>query len=329
MKEISKVKTYLDGNVESLISEFKILKKLHYTLISNLYFSYQDKEYIYLILDYLSGGTLRIYCPESNCKIQIFSEIQIKFLISNIVLSLEYIHKHGIIHRDLKPENLLFDEEGYLHLSDFGISKKYNPEKSQILDISGTPGYISPELIKGEPQNFCSDFFALGIITYELIFGKRPFRGKNKDEIAENILNKNINLNANNMKEKFSIDAADFVNRLLRKKNKQRLGSRGIEEIKNHKWFEDIDWNSIEYKNIDTEEIGIVNILKENENKNKNIEDINFKNEIEKYNSILNKINKEKIFKNFFFNYNDNKNENNKNNIVFNDFEENFNEDED
>ena len=329
MKEISKVKTYLDGNVESLISEFKILKKLHYTLISNLYFSYQDKEYIYLILDYLSGGTLRIYCPESNCKIQIFSEIQIKFLISNIVLSLEYIHKHGIIHRDLKPENLLFDEEGYLHLSDFGISKKYNPEKSQILDISGTPGYISPELIKGEPQNFCSDFFALGIITYELIFGKRPFRGKNKDEIAENILNKNINLNANNMKEKFSIDAADFVNRLLRKKNKQRLGSRGIEEIKNHKWFEYIDWNSIEYKNIDTEEIGIVNILKENENKNKNIEDINFKNEIEKYNSILNKINKEKIFKNFFFNYNDNKNENNKNNIVFNDFEENFNEDED
>ena len=329
MKEISKVKTYLDGNVESLISEFKILKKLHYTLISNLYFSYQDKEYIYLILDYLSGGTLRIYCPESNCKIQIFSEIQIKFLISNIVLSLEYIHKHGIIHRDLKPENLLFDEEGYLHLSDFGISKKYNPEKSQILDISGTPGYISPELIKGEPQNFCSDFFALGIITYELIFGKRPFRGKNKDEIAENILNKNINLNENNMKENFSIDAADFVNRLLRKKNKQRLGSRGIEEIKNHKWFEYIDWNSIEYKNIDTEEIGIVNILKENENKNKNIEDINFKNEIEKYNSILNKINKEKIFKNFFFNYNDNKNENNKNNIVFNDFEENFNEDED
>ena len=329
MKEISKVKTYLDGNVESLISEFKIVKKLHYTLISNLYFSYQDKEYIYLILDYLSGGTLRIYCPESNCKIQIFSEIQIKFLISNIVLSLEYIHKHGIIHRDLKPENLLFDEEGYLHLSDFGISKKYNPEKSQILDISGTPGYISPELIKGEPQNFCSDFFALGIITYELIFGKRPFRGKNKDEIAENILNKNINLNANNMKEKFSIDAADFVNRLLRKKNKQRLGSRGIEEIKNHKWFEYIDWNSIEYKNIDTEEIGIVNILKENENKNKNIEDINFKNEIEKYNSILNKINKEKIFKNFFFNYNDNKNENNKNNIAFNDFEENFNEDED
>ena len=296
MKEISKVKTYLDGNVESLISEFKILKKLHYTLISNLYFSYQDKEYIYLILDYLSGGTLRIYCPESNCKIQIFSEIQIKFLISNIVLSLEYIHKHGIIHRDLKPENLLFDEEGYLHLSDFGISKKYNPEKSQILDISGTPGYISPELIKGEPQNFCSDFFALGIITYELIFGKRPFRGKNKDEIAENILNKNINLNENNMKEKFSIDAADFVNRLLRKKNKQRLGSRGIDEIKNHKWFEYIDWNSIEYKNID---------------------------------SILNKINKEKIFKNFFFNYNDNKNENNKNNIVFNDFEENFNEDED
>ena len=326
MKEISKVKTFIDGNVESLISEFNILKKLHYPLISNLYFSFQDKEYIYLILDYLSNGSLRIYCPEANPPVHIFSEIQIKFLISNIILSLEYIHKHGIIHRDLKPENLLFDEEGYLHLTDFGISKIYNPEKYEILDISGTPGYISPELINGEPQNFTSDFFALGIITYELIFGKRPFRGNNKDEIAENILNKNINLNENNMKEKFSIDAADFVNRLLRKKNKQRLGSRGIEEIKNHKWFEDVDWNSIEYKNIDTDEIGIINILKKNWNKNQNFDDINFKNEIDKYNSILNQINKEKIFKNFFFNYNDNKN---KNNREYNDFEGNFNENND
>ena len=116
MKEISKVKTYLEKNIESLTSEFNILKKINYPLITNLYFSYQDKEYIFLILDYLSGGTLRSHIPETPPPNPLFSEPQIKFLISNIILSLEYIHNKGIIHRDLKPENLLFDEEGYLHL---------------------------------------------------------------------------------------------------------------------------------------------------------------------------------------------------------------------
>ena len=324
MKEISKVKTYLDGNVESLISEFNILKKLHYSLLSNLYYAYQDKENIFLILDFLPGGTLRSHLPESNTKKSIFSEIQIKFLLSNIILSLEYIHNNGIIHRDLKPENLLFDDEGYLHLTDFGISKIYYPEKSKILDVSGTPGYISPEMIRGEPQNFVSDFFAMGIVAYELIFGKRPFEGNNKDEIAENILNKNINLNEDNMRKNFSIDAADFVNRLLKKKNKQRLGSRGIDEIKSHKWLEDVDWTSVEYKNIDTKDIGIIKILNKYNGKNKDIEDIDFKSQIDRYNSILNKINKENIFKNFYFKFDENeKNDNN------DDFVDNLNENDD
>jgi serum/glucocorticoid-regulated kinase 2 len=306
MKEISKVKTYLDGNIESLISEFNILKRLSHPFISNLYFSFQDKEYIFLILDYLSGGTLRSYYHI------IFTENQTKFLISNIILSLEYIHKSSIIHRDLKPENLLFDDQGYLHLIDFGISKIYNSNE-KILDISGTPGYISPEIILGYPQNFVSDFFGLGIITYELIFGKRPFNGKNKDDIADNILNKKINLDKNNMKKNYSIDAADFINRLLRKKNNQRLGSKGIDEIKNHKWFEDVDWISLEYKNIDTNELGILQIIKKE--RNENIEDINIKNKIEKYNTILNKINKENYFIDFYFNYNDKKNEKENENI--------------
>ena len=315
MKEISKVKTFLEGNIESLISEFNILKKLHYILISNLYFSYQDNEYIFLILDYLPGGTLRNQIPDTPSLI--FSENQIKFLISNIILSLEYIHNQGIIHRDLKPENLLFDNEGYLHLTDFGISKIYNSENTKIFDISGTPGYISPEIIKREPQNFVSDFFGLGVIVYELIFGKRPFEGKNKDEIAENILNKKIYLNEKNMKKNFSGDAADFINKLLQKKNKQRLGSRGIDEIKSHKWLEDIDWISIEYKNIDAGNLGILDILKRNQNNNNNkiLEDFNFKSKIDKYNNILNKINKENIFKNFFYNYIDEKNKDDNGNI--------------
>ena len=103
---------------------------------------------------------------------------------------------------------------------------------------------------------------------------------------------------------------------------------RGIDEIKNHKWLENIDWISIEYKNIDTNDFGILNALKINENINKNIIDLNFKNKMERYSSILNKINKENYFKNFYFNFNDNKNKE-RNKIYLNeDFEDNINEDE-
>ena len=118
------------------------------------------------------------------------------------------------------------------------------------------------------------------------------------------------------MKKNFSGDAADFINKLLQKKNKQRLGSRGIDEIKSHKWLEDIDWISIEYKNIDTGNLGILDILKRNQNNNNKIlEDFNFKSKIDKYNNILNKINKENIFKNFFYNYIDDKNKDDNGNI--------------
>ena len=126
---------------------------------------------------------------------------------------------------------------------------------------------------------------------------------------------------------KFSMDAADFINKLLKKKNKQRLGSRGIDEIKNHKWLDDIDWINIEYKNIDTNDIGILKILKRNQIGNNNIEDINFKSIIDKYSSILNKINKENIFKDFYFNYIEIKNKDEKENKFFTDDEEDENYD--
>ena len=137
MKEMSKVKIYLKKSLSSILLEKQILSSLHYSLISNLNFSFQDKEYLYLILDYLPGGDLRYYM---NGKI-IFNESQIKFFISNILLSLKYIHNNNILHRDIKPENLVFDDKGYLHLTDFGISRKIRNGK-YILEKSGTPGYI-------------------------------------------------------------------------------------------------------------------------------------------------------------------------------------------
>ena len=166
MKEMSKVKIYLNKSLSSILSEREKLSTLHYSLISNLYFSFQDKEYLYLILDYLPGSDLRYYMI-IDIK---FKESHIKFFISNLILSLRYVHNNYILHRDIKPENLVFDEKGYLHLIDFCISRRIKKGRA-ILDKSGTPPYISPEVLLKKPQNFSSDCFSVGVICYELLMG--------------------------------------------------------------------------------------------------------------------------------------------------------------
>ena len=218
MKEISKVKAFLKKSLNLIRTEKSILKSIHYNLIANLYFSFQDKDFLYLILDYYSGGDLRFYL-EQNIQ---FEENQIKFFVANIVLSLRYLRKNNILHRDIKPENLVFDKKGYLNLTDFGISKKVKSNKL-IKDMSGTPGYMSPEILLEKNQTFSSDYFSVGIVIYELIFLQRPFDGKTKQELADNILHKSIDLTKDQLPINFtnsstSNDLVDFINRLLRRK---------------------------------------------------------------------------------------------------------------
>lgn len=93
----------------------------------------------------------------------------LEFIVSCIVLALEYIHSKNIIHRDLKPENIVFEESGYVRVTDFGVARKRKEENSD--ETSGTPGYMSPEIICRMNHSFEADFFALGVIVYELMFG--------------------------------------------------------------------------------------------------------------------------------------------------------------
>lgn len=96
-----------------------------------------------------------------------------EFIIACIVLALEYIHKNKIIHRDLKPENILFDTKGYVKLTDFGIARIYSNNNHS--DTSGTPGYMAPEVIKGQQHGYSADYFALGIVLHEMMLGKVTF----------------------------------------------------------------------------------------------------------------------------------------------------------
>ena len=297
MKEVSKVKAYIKKSISAIIYEKHILSKLNYKFIANLNFSFQDEEYLYLILDFFPGGDLRFYMNKGI----IFSEIQIKFFISNLILSLNYIHNNNIIHRDIKPENLVLDENGYTRITDFGIAKKKSDFKKMKGDTSGTPGYMAPEVMRGVVHSFEVDFFAVGIVAYEFMKGKRPYNGKNRKEIKEEMLMKELGIKEEEIPEGWTKESVDFINKLIIRKKENRMGYNGIKEVKEHPWIKYYPWDMILSKTLPSPFIP----------QNKDNFDLRYCAKTEKigqetkirYEEILMDDNYKNIFKDFYFNY--------------------------
>ena len=98
------------------------------------------------------------------------------------------MHNNGVIHRDIKPENLLLDEQGYVRITDMGISRLWSPDNAS--DTSGTPGYMAPEVMCRQNHGIAVDYFGLGILLFEFMTGKRPYVGKTRKEIRDRIFEK-------------------------------------------------------------------------------------------------------------------------------------------
>ena len=228
-------------NLKNIKNERDLLSQLNHPFIVNLHFSFQNTNYLYLILDLYTGGDLRYHLFHKNY----FEEIQTKFIISNIILGLEYCHSNLIIHRDIKPENIILDNNGYTHITDFGIAMQQSKNATQV---SGTPAYMAPEALFGKAQTIVSDYYSLGVLTFELIFGVKPYNGKNREEIKEKVKNKEIVLNkrSKNIKEKLSKESIDFISKLMQSDPNKRLGYLGgINDIKKHPWLININWKEL------------------------------------------------------------------------------------
>ena len=239
MKQMSKAKLIEQNCYEDMIYERDLESNLDYPFLASLIFSFQDKDYIYMIHDLMSGGDLRYWYIQKK----IFNEKECKFLVACIILALEYLHANKIIHRDLKPENIIFDKYGYIHIADFGIAKMLNNEpEEKLIHLSGTPGYMAPETIFKEKHSYTSDFFSLGVIMYEMIFKKRPFIGKNRQEIKEKMAKTQIKIKE--IPKGWSPEIIDFINKLLIKNPEERLGNKGFSELKFHPWLRFYDWKS-------------------------------------------------------------------------------------
>ena len=317
LKEMSKLKIIERKSEYSINFEREILSKLHNPFIVNMYYAFQDNNNLYLVMDYLKGGDLRFHLTRHIH----FSEEQSRFFICNVLVALEYIHSQDIIHRDIKPENLVLDENGYTRITDFGIAKKKSDEKKMKGDTSGTPGYMAPEVMRGVVHSFEVDFFAVGIVAYEFMKGKRPYNGKNRKEIKEEMLMKQMGIKEEDIPEGWTKESVDFINKLIIRKKEKRMGYNGIKEVKEHPWIKYYPWDMILRKTLPSPFIP----------QNKDNFDLRFCAKTEKigqetkirYEEILMDDNYKNIFKDFYFNYekerkNINKNDINKNHKIIN-----------
>ena len=123
------------------------------------------------------------------------------------------MHNNGVIHRDIKPENLLLDDQGYVRVTDMGISRLWSPDNAN--DTSGTPGYMAPEVMCRQNHGVAVDYFALGVLLFEFMMGRRPYSGKTRKEIRDKIFEKQVVLKKADLPEGWSLEAADFINKLI------------------------------------------------------------------------------------------------------------------
>ena len=243
LKEMSKTKIIDKKSEKSINGEREFLSFLHHPFIVNMHYAFQDSDNLYLVMDLLTGGDLRYHCS----RYRIFSEEQTRFFLACIIHSLNYIHKNNVIHRDIKPENLVLDDKGYVCITDFGVAKKNMKDNSS--ETSGTPGYMCPEVINGKNHSFPADFFSIGVIGYEFMMGKRPYQGRGRKEIKEQIKKFQAKITKEEMKDGWSIEGVEFINALLERSESKRLGyHHGVKELKEHPWLKYYPWKDLSKK---------------------------------------------------------------------------------
>ena len=222
-------------------SERNLLTQINFPFIVEVKFAFQTDSKLFLVQEFIQGGDLFFHIHSG----QKFSTQKTKFYLVEIILAIDFLHKNNMIYRDLKPENILIDSKGHIKLTDFGLSKIVTNIEEKSFTICGTLQYIAPEIISGEGYNESVDWWSLGIIMYEMLTGKLPFKF-NFDSQEEQEQN---DLNIYDKKIKFPSwieeNAKDLINKLLNKDPEKRIGSgkEGAENIKKHPFFSDIDWN--------------------------------------------------------------------------------------
>nr|AML78418.1 putative LOV domain-containing protein [Taiwania cryptomerioides] len=264
MKTMDKTMVLNRNKVHRVCTEREILDMVDHPFIPTLYASFQTKTHLCLVTDYCPGGELFMLIDRQPTKV--LREDAVRFYAAEVVVALEYLHCQGIIYRDLKPENVLIQRDGHVMLTDFdlscltsckpqvimpiSVSEKKKGKRNQPMFIAepirasnsfvGTEEYIAPEIINGAGHSSAVDWWALGVLLYEMLYGYTPFRGKTRQKTFANILHKDLKFPK---RTHVSMAAIQLILGLLHREPVKRLGScTGANEIKQHPFFQDVNW---------------------------------------------------------------------------------------
>jgi protein kinase A len=236
MKLLRKTEIVRLRQVEHVNAERYILSRVRHPFVVDLFATFQDNLNIYMLLSYVPGGELFTHLRRA----QRFTPDVTRFYLATIILALKYLHSFNIIYRDLKPENLLLDSRGYLRLTDFGFAKIVD---DRTWTLCGTPEYLAPEIIQSDGHGKAADWWACGILCYEMLVGYPPFFDESAYGIYEKILNGHIHWPRN--MDRLS---RDLIRAFLHPDRTKRLGNLigGSQDVLDHPWFRGVDWDALE-----------------------------------------------------------------------------------
>lgn len=236
VKVVSKQKLQQNpGEFELLQREVAIMKQLDFPFIVAFYEPLDDENNFYLVMELADEGTLLDLINRN----QGMSDKQAKRLFYQLVLSLEYLHRHKrIAHRDLKAENVMLDKNGNIRLVDFGLSKGFSESQVFLLTTCGSPAYVAPEIIRESPYTTAADLWSAGVLLYAMVFGTLPFGGDNLPELLNEIVEKELVV-----PKHVSPELRDLLGRLMTKDPAQRIR---LEDVKKHPWLAEFQGCALE-----------------------------------------------------------------------------------
>ncbi|KAK6489318.1 protein kinase C epsilon type isoform X1 [Huso huso] len=233
-----------DDDVDCTMTEKRILALARrHPYLTQLFCCFQTKDRLFFVMEYVNGGDLMFQIQRSRK----FDEARSRFYAAEVTSALMFLHQHGVIYRDLKLDNILLDAEGHCKLADFGMCKEGILNGVTTTTFCGTPDYIAPEILQELEYGPSVDWWALGVLMYEMMAGQPPFEADNEDDLFESILHDDVLYPVWLSKEAVSILKA-----FMTKSPNKRLGcvvSQGGEEsIKQHPFFKEIDWVMLEQR---------------------------------------------------------------------------------
>ncbi|XP_054851127.1 rhodopsin kinase GRK1 [Eublepharis macularius] len=246
-KRLNKKRLKKRQGYEGAIMEQRILAKVHSRFIVTLAYAFQTKHDLCLVMTLMNGGDLRYHIYNVDENNPGFEESRAIFYTAQIICGLEHLHQNRIVYRDLKPENVLLDDAGHVRISDLGLATEIPEGQEKTKGFAGTPGFMAPEMLKGEEYDSSVDYFTLGVTLFEMIAAKGPFRSRG-EKIENKEVTRRILHDPPLYTEKFSAECKSCCEGLLAKDPAKRLVFKNntCNELKSHILFKKMNWSRLE-----------------------------------------------------------------------------------